>query len=159
MALRHHSRTFAALRAIADSLEAADWSPHPTTGQWPTVGVGLDQPGSIETVDVVHQIEDSAAIEWATIPAGRDERFTVDIVIRSSVPGVDRGAALDRLEGLAETAQTVFVDLTADQPYTPPTFDGVQPLGGVERVAPAMWRTDEGWVGECVITVRIAARI
>lgn len=161
---RYHSRVFVAVAQIAADLEAATWPIHDTMGL-PTVGVGDSRnpkPNETEVgefVDVLYRVEDDASIEWARMSQpGKDERFLVDVYVRSSVAGVDRGDAWSRLEELAEVVQSRYW-APATGTFTPPAFPGVAPLGGVERVTPQMWRTDEGWAGDCIVTFRIAARI
>lgn len=158
---RYHSRTFAVLRDISERLDHAPWAPHPTTNRLPVVGIGDTGAQEFETVDVIYRVGDDATIEWARMSqAGRDERFEVDILIRTSVPGNSRTTALDRLEELAEVAQGVFY--APDSGVYLPPGNGEQwasTLGGVNRVTPQLWATDEGWAGDCGVTVRVAVRI
>lgn len=166
MADRYHSRVFAAITQIAADLDVATWPPHPTTGRAPVVGVGdsrnpkPNETEADEFVDVIYRVEDDASITWARIQ-GRDETFLVDVYVRSSVLGQDRAKAWDRLSELAEIPQGMYYVIPPTGPavFAPPVFPGVAKLGGVERVTPAMWTTDQGWFGECIITFRISARI
>lgn len=166
MADRYHSRVFAAIIRIAADLEQAPWPLHPTTNEVPTVGVGDSQnPKPDETevgefVDVIHRVEDDAAVEWARVQ-GRDENFLIEVYIRSSVLGQDRATAWRRLAELAEVPQALYyiIPPTGPAQFRPPQFDGVAALGGLVRVTPQMWRTDSGWAGDCIVTFRISARI
>ena len=166
MADRFHSRVFAAISAIADDLVGATWAPHPVTNLRPTVGVGdsrFPEPNESEVgefVDVLYRVEDDASVEWGRIQ-GRDESFLVDVFIRSSVAGTDRPTVWARLEQLAGVPQGLYYQLAPTGPATfvPPEFPGVARLGGLVRVTPQVWRTDQGWVGDCIVTFRVHARI
>jgi hypothetical protein len=164
-----HSSVFGVLAWIADRLERSVWPPHAETQDRPAVGVGdsyRGTPTGTDMVDVVYRVEDDATIDWVTVsPASRDERFLVDIYIRTMVPGQDRHRAWERLAELADVVQGVFYDPTSGE-FTPPghNSDGTNeawyhPLGGIARVAPQAWPTDQGWVGECTVTVAVATRI
>jgi hypothetical protein len=166
-----HSSVFGVLAWIADRLEASVWPTHAETQDKPAVGVGNSyiadrQPVGPDMVDVVYRVEDDATIDWVTIsPATRDERFLVDIYIRTMVPGQSRQRCWERLAELADVVQGVFYDPTSGE-FTPPGTnpDGVNeawyhPLGGIARVAPQAWPADQGWVGECTVTVAVATRI
>jgi hypothetical protein len=166
-----HSSVFGVLTWIADRLDRSVWPTHAETLEKPAVGVGAgyqSAPVGADTVDVVYRVEDDATIDWVTIsPASRDERFLVDIYIRSMVRGQDRQRCWERLEELANVAQGVFYD-PATLEFTPPGWeaDGVHapwyhPLGMIARVVPQAWPEPggEGWVGECTVTVAVATRI
>lgn len=161
------SRVFAAIDQINSDLEGAAWPPHPLTGETPTVGVGDNRtPKPTETevgefVDVLYRVEDDAAIEWTRVQ-GREERFLVDIFVRSSFPDQDRPSTWERLGELAEVVQALYLSWNSSSRkivFTPPAFPGVADLGGLERVTPQMYRTDGGWAGDCIVTFRIAARL
>jgi hypothetical protein len=155
------SRVFVALRQIAADLDNAAWPLHPTTNATPTVGVGdsrLTETEADEFVDVIPRVEDDAAVETTRV-TGREESFLVDVYVRSSVAGVERDAALERLEQLAEIVQGMYLSFDGRLVFTPPDFPGVAHLGGLVRVTPQMWRTDAGWAGDCVVTFRINARL
>lgn len=161
------SRVFEAIAQITADLDGAAWPPHEVTNEKPTIGVGDSQnpqPNETEVgefVDVLYRVEEDAAVEWSRI-SGREEEFLVDVYIRSSVLGSDRPAAWVRLGQLAEVVQGLYVswDGTRRQAvFTPPDFVGVAKLGGLVRVTPQMWRTDEGWAGDCIVTFRIHARL
>lgn len=161
MAAVWSSRVFVALRQIAADLDAADWPLHPTTNAVPTVGVGdsrLTETEADEFVDVIPRVEEDAAVEVTRV-TGRDESFLIDVYVRSSVAGMDRTAALDRLEQLAEVVQGMYVSFNGRLVFTPPDFPGVAKLGGLVRVTPQMWRTDAGWSGDCLVTFRINAQL
>lgn len=161
------SRVFVALAKISADLESAAWPPHPRDGIVPTVGVGSNvDPRALETevgefVDVQYRVEDDAAVEWQRV-SGREESFLVDVYVRSAVGNTDRPTAWERLEALAEVVQGLYLswDATRRQvQFTPPDFPGVARLGGLARVTPQMWRDGDGWVGDCIVTFRIAARL
>lgn len=161
------SRVFAALAQITADLEAASWPPHPVTGITPTVGVGDNsnpKPGETEVgefVDVVYRVEDDAAVEWSRV-SGREEQFLVDVEIHSNVTGADRPTVWARLEELAEVVQGLYLSwdpVRRKVEFTPPAFPGVARLGGLERVTPQSYRTDEGWAGDCIVAFRIHARL
>lgn len=159
---RRHSTVFDVHDIIAEAIADADWPTHGDTLARPDVGFGLDESPdrADERVQVVDHVEDDASIEWARFsPGGRDERFLVDIVIDSTVPGQSRVAARARIRELAEVVQGVFY--TPDPPdYDPPTApDWWLPIGGVSRVTYQIWHDGEGWVGQSVVTVAVATRI
>lgn len=161
MANRYHSRVFAVLRWFDTQLTESTWPAHPN-GIPPTVGVGDSDPEGVESIDVLFRIEDDATITPVVVsPTGSSEEFTVDVLIRSFWPGVDRTDLLDRLELLAEVTQATVRkpeggQVTFKAPGEAPWSVN---LGGVARVAPQAWRTDEGWVGDCVVSFRVHTRI
>lgn len=164
--IRWHSRVFEVLTWMNDQLESAAWPPHPTTNETPNVGVGnsydptKDEYLSAEAIDVVYRVGDNATIEWNRVsPAGRREEFDVDVYVRTNVPGALREDVWARLEALSEVVQSVTYD-PATRAFTAP---GERPwsieLGGLSRVAPQAWRTDEGWIGDCIVTFTVHTNI
>lgn len=166
MAAQRHSSTVDGLLDVASRIESATWPPHPTTGRVPRVGKEnetIDTPD--EFVDIVARVEDStASVEWARIGVGavgrRDERYWIDVIIVSSVPGKSRVAALERIRDLAEVAEGLFYDASTGA-HLPVGGDApwATDLGGIRQVVPDARREDEGWTAACVVSVAVAARI
>lgn len=166
MTAQRNSSTVDALLDVAARIEGATWPVHPTTGRVPKVGrenETIDTPD--EYVDIVARVEDStASVEWARVGDGavgrRDERYWIDVVIVSTVPGKSRVAALERIQELTIVAESLFYDpdtgahipVGADQPWS-------VGLGGVRQVVPDAVRSDGGWIASCLVSVAVAARI
>lgn len=150
----YNSRVFVAWRALHGLLQAAQYP-----GAQPAVQFGVHiNDSSRETIGVVPRIEDPE-IEWARVsPAGRDERFPLDVIIRTSIPGVSSEQVVDRLEQLANAVQEQIHDVDTAK-FKPLDFLGTVALGGVVSVAPELRRDGEGWIGACTVTVAIVARI
>jgi hypothetical protein len=163
---QRHSATVEALIDVSDRLTAAAFPPHPTTARLPKAGAGTDR---IETadewIDLATRVQDTnASIEWARIgegaPGRRDERFWIDVHIQSTVPGKSRTEVLERIADLTAVVEGMFYDETTGQ-HVPvgvgrPWASG---LGGIRQVVPQAWRTPEGWIADCVVSVAVAARI
>lgn len=149
---------------VARRIEAADWPAHGTTGRKPKVGAALEK---IETpdewVDVSSRTDDNSSVEWVRIgaaaPGRRDERFWIDVLISSMVPGRSRIAALERVNVLKAVVERMFLD--ADQQFHPVGEDEAwsQNLGGVRQVVARADRTDDGWTAQCVVSIAVASRI
>jgi hypothetical protein len=162
-----YSSVVRALLWVSDRLEEHDWPSHPETTDRPAVGVGdswQGEPSGNETVDVVYHLDDEASIEWATICASSDETFMIDIYMRSMVHGVERRQAAERVDELIEAVFLAFTN--AEGNFTPVGWsaDGVhaswyQPIGRISSAVPNFWPTDQGWVGEAVVTVACRTRI
>lgn len=162
MANRYHSRVFAVVDWFNEQLTDATWPPHPTTNLTPDVGVGESNQEGVEHIDVIYRIDDDATMNWVvSSPPGRDEDFAVDVLIRSLWSGVEREVVWARLAEMAEVVQGIVVDPTGTtlQFRAPGEKPWSVNLGGVARVSPQAWRTDEGWVGDCVVTFRVRTRI
>lgn len=160
---RRHSAVFDVLDAIRGAVVEADWPTHGDTLAKPDVGYAFDESGDMadETVQVIDRVEDDASIEWARFsPGGRDERFLVDIFVRTAVFGQHRDRCWDRLRELSEVVQGVFYNPTTGDMEPPGDVTGWVPgVGGIARVTPRMWHDLEGWVGQCVVTVAVLVRI
>lgn len=157
---RRHSTVFDALRATRDRLAEASWPLHPTAGTKVGLSFGTAPPEYTgEAVFVRMRVEQDASIAWTQVsPGGRTETYELAIEIGSYVPGRTEDDVLDRLQVLSDTAQGQFYDpdtLT----FRPPQFDGVMMLGGVGRVVPDLWQSDEGRQGDCLIGLTVVARI
>jgi hypothetical protein len=165
--VRFHSRVFAVVRELRRLLADAQWPTHPDTTDAPLVQLG--QPGEPhesehnEVVGVVNRVTDEATIEWdRQSPGGRRERFTVDVVVRTFVPGVvDQGHVIDRLEVLADVVQGVIYDPATLQ-FTP--IDNTRPwsvqLGGIASVTfDVVPVGTDGWGGIAVVSFDCVVRI
>lgn len=161
---RYHTRIFAAWRAVASQLDSATWPAHPIGGSRPVVTLVDSIPDQQREVVAVVPVVDDNEIEWVQLgAASREERFGLNIVIRTEVPGVkgyDTTAndVVTRLEDLAEVVQDEFYNTTTGA-FSPPVFDGVQALGGIDRVRPVVAADSEGWFGFCELRLLIASRI
>lgn len=161
---RYSSRVFAAWRAVAVLLDAVSWPAHSLGGSTPTVTLADTIPDQLrEVVAVVPSIQDDV-IEWVQMgAASREERFGLDIVFRTTVPGVKGYAAaggdlISRLEAVSEKIQAQFYNTTTGV-FAPPSFSGVEQLGGISLVQPAAWPGEEGWEGEVLHRLLLVARI
>jgi hypothetical protein len=153
---------FDVLAAIRDAIVDADWPTHGDTLGRPDVGYAFEESPDLaaETVQVIDRVDDDAVIEWARLsPAGRDERFMIDVYIRTAVEGQTRDQCWDRLRELAEVVQGTLYDPDTGALGPPGSVVGWLPIGGVQRVTPSMWHDLEGWVGQCIVSVAVAARI
>jgi hypothetical protein len=159
---RRHSVVFDVLDAIRDAIVDADWPTHGDTLGKPDVGYAFEESPDLaaERVQVIDRVDDDALIEWMRLsPAGRDERFIIDIYIRTVVDGQTREQCWNRLRELAEVVQGVFYNPTTGALDPPGDVVGWLPIGGVNRVTAQMEHGPEGWLGRCVVTVAVAARI
>jgi hypothetical protein len=160
---RRHSAVFDVLDAIRDAIVDADWPTHGDTLGTPDVGYAFDEsPDALaaERVQVIDRVEDDAVIEWARLsPAGRDERFMIDVYITTAVPGQTREGCWDRLRELSEVVQGTLYSPTTGALDPPGSVVGWLPIGGVARVTPSMWHDLEGWVAQCIVSVAVATRI
>lgn len=156
---RYHSRTYAALRAIATSLEAQTYPQ--LQGITPRVIYGDPfgvQDGTREMIGVRIQVDDSA-ISWERMgPAGRDETFTVQVVIMTMVPGRSGAQVVDRLEELSVVVEGVLYDISTKE-STALDLPGVTNLSMVSQVAPDVQFGEEGFVGMSTISMMIRSRI
>ena len=159
MVARYTSRVFVAAEAIHTGLDAATFAVHPKSGKSPVVDFGdLDPEAGAERIGVVLNPDIPTEVEWARFgPAGRDELLVFDVVIRSFTPGIQNAADLwNRLQSLADVVQGVFYDLTAQAPKAL-SFDGEVQTTLVTGVRPQIAPTNDGWIGACVVTVRLQA--
>jgi hypothetical protein len=158
MSDRYHSRTYAALRAVAGELSNLTFPP--LNGVVPKVIFG-DPWGAQdrrEQIGVKMRVQDSD-ITWERMgPAGRDEMFTIDVVIMTSLPGRNGDQVLDRLEELSQLVEGVLYDVTSKE-STPLDLPGVTNLSMVSSVSPNIGQADEGFVGESTISLMIRSRI
>jgi hypothetical protein len=161
-----HSATCDALIDVTNRLSAATFPPHPTTGRLPKVGAENDKIGEPdEWVDLDVMFDDGqATIEWARVGRGAvglsDERFWVDIVVKSTVPGDTRISILERLRDLKQAVEDMFFEPTTGTPI--PVGEGLPwatQLGGISTALPQAYRTDQGWAGSVLIRVQVVARI
>lgn len=156
---RYHSRIFAAWRSVHTLLRAVDWPAHEVGGGEPVVSLVDQIPDQQREVVAIVPVVDDDDIEWVQLgAASREERFVLEIVIRSYVPGCDGDQVIDRLEELAELVQDQFYNTTTGV-FSPPPFNGVQALGGINHVRPAVMPSQEGWVGECSMNLELLSRI
>ncbi len=156
---RYHSRTYAALRAIATALEGETFPL--LQGIAPRVIYGDPfgvQDGTREMIGVRIQVDDSA-ISWERMgPAGRDEMFTVQVVVMTMVPGRTGAQVVDRLEELSAVVEGVLYDISAKQSQAL-DLPGVTNLSMVSQVAPDVQYGEEGFVGMSTISMMIRSRI
>lgn len=161
---RYPSRVFAAWRSVYTLLSAATWPAHPVGASTPIVTLADSIPDDQREVVAIVPTTPEDTIEWVQMgAASREERFGLDIVIRTRVPGVPGfasggGDVVTRLESLANVVQARFYNTTTGA-FTPPAFDGVQQLGGIATVEPAVFPDSEGWSGDCVMRLLLLARI
>lgn len=163
---QRHSSTIDALIEVSQRLTAAEFPPNEKTARVPKSGTANDRGGvDDEWIDVEVSIpEGESSTEWGRVGAGapgrRDEKYTIDIHISSTVRGYDRVAALERLRVLTQVVEDLFYDPTTGA-FTP--VGAGEPwgvgLGGMSAVMPEAWRTDEGWFTACVVSVAVHARI
>ncbi len=156
---------FAVPMQVARDMESTGFTPHPTTNQPPTVNPA-DYPDAAESVVIVARtFDDDTVTEWASMGRlGREERYIVDIVVTTQVPGVTWVEMMERLETLTETVLAAYTDLNSQ--FVPP--GGLDAAGeNPHRICNGMaiaerssqWGTDEGWCGQSRVSLRIAARI
>ncbi len=158
---RRHSTVFDVLEAIQVALSGAPLPPHPTTGKLPQVGQVTAAPErGYERIGLDLQVKDDARITWVTIGAGRrDEIYALDIFVMSRVPGKTDLDVLRRLAELTDVVQDVFfdpVDGSFAQWTDAPWFSK---RGGVRRVTANVDATDEGIIGQAVLSVDVYTRI
>lgn len=155
---RFHSRTFEALKVTAEALNAVSY---PTLlGSTPKVIYGDPfgvQDGTREVIGVAVTIDDDQ-ITWERIPAGRDETFTIAIIIRSEIPGRTGAQVVDRLSELTEVVEGVFFDLESSKPVLL-AVSGITNLSMVSRVAPDVRAGDQGYVGAVDVSFAVRCRI
>lgn len=164
MAITPLSHVIDAMIDVAERLEAAAWPIHDTTARPPKVGAETE---AIETpdewVDISSRTDDNSSIEWVRIgndaKGRRDERFWIDVLIESSVPGTSRIVALQRLNVLKAVVEGMFHDDNGNLLPVGVSEDWAVNLGGVRQVVARADRTDEGYVGACIISIAVAARI
>lgn len=156
---RYHSRTYAGMKTVAQALEAASFPL--LQGITPKVIYGDPfgvQDGTREMIGVRITINDDA-ISWERLgPAGRDEQFTVEVIIATMVPGRTGGQVVDRLEELSQVVEGLLYDVVA-QESTPLALPGITNLSMVASVAPDVQATDEGYVGMSTVRLMIRSRI
>lgn len=164
MAITPLSHVIDAMIDVAERLEAAEWPIHETTERKPKVGAeveAIEKPD--EWVDISSRTDDNASVEWVRIghdaKGRRSERFWIDVLIESSVPGKSRIAALQRLNVLKAVVESVFHD---DNGNLLPVGGGeawAENLGGVRQVVARVDRTDHGWIGACIVSIAVSTRI
>jgi hypothetical protein len=156
---RFHSRTYAALKTVAQALEAQTFPQ--LQGISPKVIYGDPfgvQDGTRELIGVRITINDDA-ISWERLgPAGRDEQFTVEVVVATMVPGRTGSQVVDRLEELSKVVEGLLYDVTSQQ-STPLALPGITNLSMVASVQPDVQAGDEGYVGMSTIRLMIRSRI
>lgn len=157
---RYHSTIFDAWTAVETRLNAVTWTAHTLGAVVPVVSLVDEIPEQQREVVAVVPVVDDDDIEWVKLgAAGRDERYAIEILFRTVVPGIRDGSdVIARLKVISHQIQGAFYD-TSTGALNPPTFDGVVLLGGFDRVRPAVWSDTEGWVGACSHRLLIAARI
>lgn len=151
---------------VAEDMADAAFPPHEVTNAKPGVNPA-DWPEALEAVVVLSRANDDAAVlEWMSFGSGgREERYIVDVHVRTQVPGRSWAQMMARLADLVGVVLDVYTD-SATSRFLPP---GGLEAGGANRygifhgMANAelqdQWPTDEGWAGECRVALRIAARI
>lgn len=157
---RYHSTIFDAWTAVETRLNAITWTAHTIGGSVPVVHLVDELPdGQREVVAIVPVVDDDE-IEWVKLgAAGRDERYAIDILFRTEVPGIRDGSdVIARLKTISHQIQGAFYNTTTGV-FSPPTFDGVVALGGFAEVRPAVSADTEGWFGSCNHRLLVAARI
>lgn len=160
MSSRYTSRIYAVWKALHEALSFAEFSP--ANGQSPVILFG-DPFGETESgrewIGIVFDIE-NADREWARMsPAGRDENFTVQVVVRSEVPGRTGAEVVDRLEELTNTIEGLFYDTETRAVADPLSVAGVVNLSRVGTPRPEVRATDEGYEGVAVVPISIQTRI
>ncbi len=160
MPARHHSRVFTATRTVRQQIMVAASLPaHPVTALAVATDpqlINQDMPD--EWVTVINEVGDDASIRWVTFPTGRNEEFTLRVVVSTRVPGTAWADVEDRLEELADVVQSLWFDPSSGV-FTPPPFDGVITIRGVEQVSYVVWPTDEGFAGQAELVLGVTARI
>jgi hypothetical protein len=153
---------FDAWRSLAAMLEDATYPPHPVTGTQPSVGLGLTDDRDAELVRVVTALPSASDEEWRTMGGvGKREEYGVQVAIVSAVAGTDVEPAVDRLQELVDATVAALRDLDtgAGQPAELNPSDPGRGWWSISGIEPTVSPSDEGWVGEAVITVRVTAFI
>jgi hypothetical protein len=160
MAERRHSTVFDVLTAITESVQTAEFPAHDATGRGPWLDDRVLPPESAdEWVTVVQGGDEESSIVWSRVsPGGRDEVFTVEVQIGSTVPGRTRVQVLERLAELADVVQGLFYDPTTFV-FTPPVVDGAVQLGGFAGVSTTVEAGSQGHVGSASLRYQFQARI
>jgi hypothetical protein len=159
------SRIFAAVRAVRAELDAVAWPSYPSTDIIPETRASIiesDHPS--EWIAVVTDVGEDATVEWVTLGAqGRDETFTIRILVHTAMTGASDLEVEDRLEELCDLVQGCFVETHPSIPgrltFKPPPFDGVMAMGGISQVAFGIWPEEEKFSGQAEIQLRVHARI
>jgi hypothetical protein len=159
MALRRfHSRTFEALKVTAEALGSVSY---PTLlGSTPKIIYGDPfgvQDGTREVIGVALTIDDGS-LTWERMLAGRDETFTIQIVVRSEIPGRTGAQVVERLSDLTEVVEGVFFDLDTARPALL-AVSGFTNLSMISRVAPDVRATEQGYVGAVDVSFAVRCRI
>jgi hypothetical protein len=148
---------------LYQALAAAPFTAHPTTGFPVTVAFGGTQDVDLEMVVLPGRSQnDHAAQSWVT--SGRpskDERFTLDVLIWTSVPGRTAIEARDRIKELCSVVEQTLRDPVTGLPQgiTLTPADGLEQWQ-VDDVIPAVGPLDtEGFGASCRIAVSFWARL
>lgn len=106
----------ALLASINTRLEALTFPASTEYSGTPAVRfMGTYNETSYEEIELVGKVEDGD-IDWYDTGARTVEQLTVEIVIRSNVPGVTGPAAITRADALFQVVQAGFRDMTTGKP-------------------------------------------
>ena len=160
---RNTSRTVAALRSAHALLVDAAWPPHPyAPAESPIVDylTDVDLARHGEAVTLLVELDDTQ-IEWRSMPAARDERFTLVVEVRTAAFDTT-DEALDRLEALQDVVQRAFYDDTSTLTPVLDRLDlGVHnvELNGIVAVLPVIYRDGNGFRGVSQVRYQVVAHI
>lgn len=161
------SRVWATWDAVFDALAAATWTTHPLTGKAPAVQFASSREVAKEMVTVPGikppTGPDTEQVVLGTV--GRDERFTLLIVIWSIVPGYTSAtpatdpsrAVRNRLRDLAAVVEGTFRDATTGRPK------GISVTGvwnwSITSTSPAIGPIEGGYGGDLTMELSVQARL
>lgn len=160
------SRAIDATLCLFDRLGEINLPVHPVYKKTPGLFLFLDPGWEEREYIVVQTNNDQAVSEWnQSSPAGAEERFVLDVVIRSMYPETDPNdpntavrAVLERLEVLADGVQSVTWDPATSKPKAI-GFRNEIITGRHVAVETELGRTTEGIVGAVVVRFGLSAQI
>lgn len=161
--MKRTSLVFECWEQLFAALDGVGWPSHPTTGLLPTISLALPQETFDESVVVPGRSQDDNARQvWIT--SGRpskEERFTLDVLIITQVPGRSATEAKNRLKALTAVVESTLRNSTSGLPQgilLGPADGLVQ--WGVAEIVPAVGALDvEGFGGSCRIGVDFLTRL
>ena len=159
--MKQTSRVFACWEALYDVLNESNWSPHPSTGELPTIVFGDTTDPTNDMVIVEGVPADAPTQEWATMGSpSQDEQFVLRVLVGSNVPGLTQAEVFARVADLADVVQAALRDQTTGRPageFTT-TVPGVL-WHRVGRIAPQLYAGPEGYGAYAEIDITFRVRL
>jgi hypothetical protein len=154
------SQIGAAVEAMYLLLKDRGLPEHPVTGEVPQVLLGWDPMDSVAEYVTVVTSPEQTLNEWARMgPAGRDEEFVIDVLVRSQVPAeFDELQAWHRITDLVVEVQKGLYRVSDGKPVSL-GFPNERRTGRAQAVDQRLELVDSSWVGRGIVRTAHSARI